>query len=177
MVRKLRYHEKKLLRKVNFIQWEPNNLNEIRMMRKYGVDRNEYTMYNKLAAEIRNLARKLTTLETEDEFRNECSALLIEKLYSIGLIQTKRLRRCNDISVSSFCRRRLPVYMIKSGMFNGPLEIAVKYVKHGHVRIGPNVISDPAFLVTRNHEDFITWTEKFRDNIDVYYDTHDDYKD
>ncbi|KPM03091.1 hypothetical protein QR98_0015210 [Sarcoptes scabiei] len=158
MVRKLRYHEKKLLRKVNFIQWEPNNLNEI-------------------PAEIRNLARKLTTLETEDEFRNECSALLIEKLYSIGLIQTKRLRRCNDISVSSFCRRRLPVYMIKSGMFNGPLEIAVKYVKHGHVRIGPNVISDPAFLVTRNHEDFITWTEKFRDNIDVYYDTHDDYKD
>lgn len=54
---------------------------------------------------------------------------------------------------------------------------SVKYVKHGHVRIGPNVISDPAFLVTRNHEDFITWTEKFRDNIDVYYDTHDDYKD
>lgn len=83
-----------------------------------------FCRYNKLAAEIRNLARKLTTLETEDEFRNECSALLIEKLYSIGLIQTKRLRRCNDISVSSFCRRRLPVYMIKSGMFNGPLEIA-----------------------------------------------------
>ncbi|KAH9415429.1 U3 small nucleolar ribonucleoprotein IMP3 [Dermatophagoides pteronyssinus] len=177
MVRKLRFHEKKLLRKVNFIQWEPNNLNELRMMRKYGVDRNEYTKYNKLAAEIRQLAEKLSTLETDDEFRNECSAQLIEKLYSIGLIHTKRLKRCKDICVSTFCRRRLPVYMIKSGMFTGPLEVAVKYVKHGHVRIGPNVIQDPAFLVTRNHQDFITWTDKFRDNIDTYNDKHDDYKD
>lgn len=124
MVRKLRFHEKKLLRKVNFIQWEPNNLNELRMMRKYGVDRNEYTKYNKLAAEIRQLAEKLSTLETDNEFRNECSAQLIEKLYSIGLIHTKRLKRCKDICVSTFCRRRLPVYMIKSGMFNGPLEVA-----------------------------------------------------
>ncbi len=45
MVRKLRFHEQKLLRKVNFIQWEPNNLNELRMMKKYGVDRNEYAKY------------------------------------------------------------------------------------------------------------------------------------
>ena len=43
MVRKLKHHEQKLLRKVNFVQWEPNNLNELRMMKKYGVTRGEYT--------------------------------------------------------------------------------------------------------------------------------------
>ena len=45
MVRKLQFHEQKLLRKVNFIQWEPNNVNEIRMMKKYGVDRSEYAKW------------------------------------------------------------------------------------------------------------------------------------
>ena len=77
-----------------------------------------------MSNEIRKLAEKLSMLETDDGFRNECSAQLIEKLYSIGLISTKRLKHCKDVCVSSFCRRRLPVYIIKSGMFNGPLEVA-----------------------------------------------------
>ena len=33
------------------------------------------------------------------------------------------------------------------------------YISHGHVRIGPEVICDPAFLVSRNLEDFITWVD------------------
>ncbi|KAI2810222.1 hypothetical protein RDWZM_002748 [Blomia tropicalis] len=177
MVRKLKFHEKKLLRKVNFIQWEPNNLNEIRMMKKYGVDREEYAKYRKVCSEIRKLAEKLSTLETDDNFRNDCTAQLLEKLYSMGIINTKRLKHCRQVSVSSFCRRRIPVFISKSGMFNGPLEVAVKYIKHGHVRVGPHVVQDPAFLVTRDQEDFITWTDKFRENIDTYNEKRDDYKD
>ena len=29
----------------------------------------------------------------------------------------------------------------------------------GHVRIGPETVTDPAFLVTRNMEDFVTWVD------------------
>lgn len=53
----------------------------------------------------------------------------------------------------------------------------MKYVKHGHVRVGPHVVYDPAFLVTRDQEDFIAWTDKFRENIDTYNEKRDDYKD
>lgn len=35
-MRKLKYHEKKLLKKVNFISWEiDNNLHEVKIMRRY----------------------------------------------------------------------------------------------------------------------------------------------
>jgi len=176
MVRKLKFHERKLLKKVDFINWDNNNLKEIALMKKFHVTREEYTKYNKMARQIKTLAFKISHLP-EDAFRLKYSSNLVEKLHSIGLITTKRLKRCNDVSVQSFCRRRLPVFIINSGMFNGKLEQAVKYVEHGHVRVGPHTVRDPAFLVTRGHEDFITWNDKIRKKIDQYNEQHDDYED
>lgn len=36
---------------------------------------------------------------------------------------------------------------------------AVKFIEQGHVRVGPNVITDPAYLITRNLEDYLTWVD------------------
>lgn len=36
---------------------------------------------------------------------------------------------------------------------------AVKLIEQGHVRIGPELVKDPALLVTRTLEDFITWVD------------------
>lgn len=36
---------------------------------------------------------------------------------------------------------------------------ATKLIEQGHVRIGPELVKDPAFLVTRTLEDFITWVD------------------
>jgi len=67
----------------------------------------------------------------------------------MGLIPTKwDLALCNEVSASSFCRRRLPVVMVRSKMC-GSVKMATKFVQQGHVRIGPEVVKDPAFLVTR----------------------------
>jgi U3 small nucleolar ribonucleoprotein protein IMP3 len=41
------------------------------------------------------------------------------------------------------------------------LKEAVTYIEQGHVRVGP----DPAFLVTRNMEDFITWVDSSKIKI------------
>ena len=45
MVRKLKYHEQKLLKKVDFINWEADqNLHEVKVMRKYHIlKREDYT--------------------------------------------------------------------------------------------------------------------------------------
>jgi len=53
-MRKLKYHEKKLLKKVDFFNWEiDNNLHELKIMRKYRIlKRENYTMYNKLSRYI-----------------------------------------------------------------------------------------------------------------------------
>jgi len=67
----------------------------------------------------------------------------------MGLIPTKwDLALCNEVTASSFCRRRLPVVMVRSKMC-GSVQMATKFVQQGHVRIGPEVVKDPAFLVTR----------------------------
>lgn len=48
MVRSLKYHEKKLLKKVDFVTWKSDNsLREVRVMRKYHLQKRED--YTKLA--------------------------------------------------------------------------------------------------------------------------------
>lgn len=34
---------------------------------------------------------------------------------------------------------------------------AVTMIEQGHIRVGPDTITDPAYMVTRNLEDFVTW--------------------
>lgn len=36
---------------------------------------------------------------------------------------------------------------------------ATKLIEQGHVRIGPELVKDPAFLVSRTLEDFVTWVD------------------
>lgn len=179
MVRKLKYHEKKLLKKVDFISWKSDrNVREVQILRKYHIQKREdYTKYNKLAGAVKSLAWKLKELDHRDSFRNEATTQLLEKLYSMGVIPTrKNLQLCDKVTTSSFCRRRLPVVMVKLRMAQH-LTDAVKFVEQGHIRVGPEVISDPAFLVTRNLEDFVTWTDtsKIRKHVLEYNEERDDF--
>ena len=50
MVRKLKYHEKKLLKKVDFISWDiDNNIHELKIMKKYMIQKREdYTKLDNL---------------------------------------------------------------------------------------------------------------------------------
>lgn len=132
--------------------------------------------YNKLAREVRELAEAIMKLP-DSQFRMKHSAELTEKLYDMGLIKTKRLKKADSVNVKSFCRRRLPVFMAQSGMFEGSVETASMYVTHGHVRVGPHIVKDPAFLVTKSQEDFLTWTESFKKKIQEYNNEVDDYED
>lgn len=119
MVRRLRFHEKKLLKKVDFISWEvDNNLHEVKILKKYYIQKREdYTKYNKLSRHVRELARKVKELDVKDPFRAEATSQLLEKLYNMGLVETKRgLELADNVNASSFCRRRLPVMMVKNHM-------------------------------------------------------------
>ena len=48
--------------------------------------------------------------------------------------------------------------MVRSKMSQS-IQAAVKFVEQGHVRVGPERVTDPAFLVPRNLEDYVTWTD------------------
>jgi U3 small nucleolar ribonucleoprotein protein IMP3 len=57
------------------------------------------------------------------------------------------------------------------------LREAVTLIEQGHVRVGPNTVKNPGFLVSRNMVDFVTWVDgsKIRRKIAAYKDEVDDY--
>ena len=77
----------------------------------------------------------------------------------MGLIPSKEsLEMASTVNASRFCRRRLPLVLVRNHMAQ-TLQSAVKFVEQGHVRVGPERVTDPAFLVSRNLEDYVTWTD------------------
>lgn len=74
------------------------------------------------------------------------------------------------------CRRRLSTVLVRL-KFAEHLKEAVTYIEQGHIRVGPDTVTDPAFLVTRNIEDFVTWVDssKIKRKVLEYNDKLDDY--
>jgi len=99
------------------------------------------------------------------------------RLYDMGVITTKKsLAQVDKLSTSSFCRRRISVVMVRLRM-SETLREAVTFIEQGHVRVGPDTVTDPAFLVTRSMEDFVTWvdTSKIKRKVLQYNDQLDDF--
>ena len=86
------------------------------------------------------------------------------------------LAQVDKLTTSSFCRRRLSVVMVRLRM-SETLREAVTFIEQGHVRVGPDTVTDPAFLVTRSMEDFVTWvdTSKIKRKVLQYNDQLDDF--
>ena len=69
-MRKLKHHEKKLLKKVDFFWQREGNIREIQVMRRYHINnREEYLEYNRVCGIITKLASKLKKLDKADKFR------------------------------------------------------------------------------------------------------------
>jgi len=139
--------------------------------------RKDYHQYNKLCGLIKKLAEKIKELDSSDKKRIEYTDILLGKLYDMGIIPLKQsLEQCAKITVSSFCRRRLAVVLVRL-KFAENLKEATTLIEQGHIRVGPQQVRDPALLVTRNMEDFITWTDhsKIKRKVLLYNDQLDDY--
>uniref|UniRef100_A0A1I7ZR58 S4 RNA-binding domain-containing protein n=1 Tax=Steinernema glaseri TaxID=37863 RepID=A0A1I7ZR58_9BILA len=181
MVRKLKFHEQKLLKKVDFVSWESDKKHHERdILKKFHIKKREhYSMYMKLAAKTHELAKKIKELKDNDPFRTEKAQQLLGRLYEMGVIQTAdTLERCEKVSASAFCRRRLAVVMCKLQMAQRPEEASDR-IEQGHVRVGVELVTDPAYLVSRAAEDNITWAKhsKIRKHIAEYNNQRDDFED
>ena len=86
-MRTLKHHEKKLLKKVNFLQWKnEHNHREIEVIRRYHLqDRDDYKKYNRLCGMVTKLVSLLKQLDPRDPARLELTDLLLDKLYDMVL--------------------------------------------------------------------------------------------
>ena len=136
-MRKLKFHEQKLLKKVDFFDWKnEKNIHEIKVLRRYHVqDREDYTRYNKICGMVTSLVCKLKLLPPDDKFRMQMTEQLLEKLFNMGLINSKHsLQLCEKLPVSSFCRRRLPI-ILQQLKFAETNKEAVAFIEQGRNRI------------------------------------------
>lgn len=130
-----------------------------------------------IGKQVQSLVSQLKELPNSDAFRDKITEQLLDKLHGMGIAEQKHsLAVAEKVSVSAFCRRRLPVVMVKLKM-SQTLKEAVTLVEQGHVRVGPQVVTDPGFLVTRSFEDYVTWVDssKIKRTIMKYNDKLDDF--
>ncbi|OTB12351.1 hypothetical protein K445DRAFT_321085 [Daldinia sp. EC12] len=181
MVRKLKHHEQRLLRKTDFITWkQDNDHRDAAVIRRYMIQKPEdYHRYNRLCGSLRQLAHRLSLLPPDNPVRRKHEELLLNKLYDMGILSSasKLSNVEHGVTVSAMARRRLPVVMTRLRMAE-TVQAATKLIEQGHVRVGVETITDPAFFVTRNLEDFVTWAvgSKIKRNIMKYRDKLDDFE-
>jgi U3 small nucleolar ribonucleoprotein protein IMP3 len=200
MVRKLKHHEQKLLRKTDFFTYKQDSNHRDKLVRRRYMIQNpeDYHKYNRLCGvslhvlrcpavnissnvqqSIRQLAHRLSLLPPENPTRRKHEELLLNKLYDMGILSSASKLSAveNNVTVSAFARRRLPVVMTRLRMAE-TVQAATKLIEQGHVRVGVDEVTDPAYLVTRNTEDFVTWAvgSKIKRNIMKYRDELDDFE-
>lgn len=113
-MRKLKFHEQKLLKKVNFYDWKVEaDKRESRVIHRYHLqNREDYSHYNRICGLITSLISKIKLLPFDDPFRIKATEQLLEKLYNMGLINSKEnIEVAEKVPVSAFCRRRLGVML------------------------------------------------------------------
>ena len=175
MVRKLKYHESRLLKKVDFITYkQDDNHRSQDVSRRYMIQKPEdYFKYNRLAGvsdeacvcsekflaeftstdpytqSIRQLAHRLSLMPPDNPVRRKHEQLLLDKLYDMGILSSaSKLSAAEHISVSAFARRRLPVVLTRLRMAE-TLKSAIQHIEQGQIRVGTEVVTDPAYLVVR----------------------------
>lgn len=156
MVRKLKHHEQRLLRKVDFTSYPSDAKHRAaEVIRRYSLGNPaDYTSYNRLCGQLRQLAHRLSLLPPESAFRRKQEDLLLEKVFDMGILSSggggkgKLSDVEHKVTVSAFCRRRLGVVMTRLRMAE-TVSSANKFIEQGHVRVGTEVVTDSAFLVTR----------------------------
>ena len=178
-MRQLKHHEKKLLKKTDFLNWKrTNNIREIKVMREFHIsDREDYTRYNKIVGQVQEMVSILRKLPSSDLDRIRMSESLLDKLHQMALVPTgKLLDECERVNVSDFCKRRLSIVLSRNKFAERPKD-AVQMIEQGHVSIGPDVVSNPSIHVTREMEDNLKWsigskikrhTMKFQNQLDDY---------
>ena len=179
MGRKLKFHEQKLLRKTNLYSWKHDDNQRVGMVvSRYGLSgSDEYNRYNRLVMKIQKFTNTLRQMPPEDKVRIDLTREFVDRVYKLGFIESPLLSECENISASSVCKRRRPVVLCQL-KFCQRVSDADRYVRQGHIRIGPDVVTNPATIVSKEQEDFIAWAHesKIRQHVAEYNEQRDDYE-
>ncbi|EGC34632.1 hypothetical protein DICPUDRAFT_34708 [Dictyostelium purpureum] len=175
-MRPLKYHEQKLLKKTNFQHYRRENQKDVVNIGKFGLKgKEEYSQYTKLVLQYKKVLNEISDLDDKDPVKQKLLNDLADKLYNMGVIDLKQPSELVKVNAASFCRRRAVVMLVKK-KFAEHLTQSFGLLSHGHIRIGPEVIQDPALIITRKSEDLLTWVNgSMKKKVQEYNGILDDY--
>eukprot|EP01070_Trichotokara_eunicae_P012118 Trichotokara_eunicae@DN8568_c0_g1_i1.p1 len=180
MVRRLKFHEAKLLKKADFYKYKNEDPYALKIIAMYKLrDREEYEQYARLAIQVRKLAEKIAKLNRGDPHRLDMTRAICRQLFEMGVIKSTNLglEAVSTVSVKKFCERRLATQLVRLEFVEN-LHDSIQYIETGHIRVGNDLIDKPAFMVPRAAEDLIAWAEgsSIKRKIRQFEDKHDDYE-
>lgn len=181
-MRKLRFHESRLLRKTNFLHYPITNDQEYKLISMYQIENRESLVkYRRIIGMVREIAHSLAAHKQNKTDTNtvidDLTRSLTTKLHSFGLIRKNSLLDAFKLRISDLCERRITT-LLKRQNFTNSIKEGVKLVEQGHIMIGNKQIISTDTLVTAGMENFIKWKDgsKHKQCIDRFNDCLDEYQ-
>lgn len=178
-MRKLKYHEQRLLRKTNFIEWQGDKtpIEQTICSKYYISDLNIFYKYSNLVKQIRLTAKNISKMKNEEK-KILYTKRLTKNLFNLGVISKPSLLQASKIGIEDFCKRRLHYIIFQLRMVQN-MKDSVRFIEQGHIVIGHQTVFDPNLLINSGMEGFIKWNDssKIKKTIDRIENEYDDYED
>ncbi len=143
------------------IPWDKIRLvQEQELLGKYGL-RNKREIWRARAVlrRYRVIARKLIGMPPNEKNR-ALEKKILEKLKREKVLsENAKLEAVLNLTVEDFLRRRLQTIVFEKGLAKTIYE-ARQLITHGHVAVAGRRIKKPSYIVKREEEDTITFTQK-----------------
>lgn len=130
---------------------------ERELVGRYGLrNKKELWKAETLARRLRHRARSLLGLPPEA--RRELAAVLVKKLYSMGIVDRPDadIDEVLSITAEDILERRLQTIVYRKGLAKTIYQ-ARQLIAHGHIAIDGRRVTSPGYLVSRDEEDLIDY--------------------
>jgi len=137
--------------------WRSDQFNlELKLMGEYGLrNKRELWRIHTMLSGYRKAARALLAAPVEERVKPERE--LLDRLYRMGLVEQDALiEDVFDLNVEDVLARRLQTLVFRLGLARTPQQ-ARQLIAHGHIAIGEQRFSSPAYLVKRGEEASINY--------------------
>ncbi len=139
--------------------WQKDRIEEERkLLREYGL-KNKRELWRATAI-LRNIRRQVRELlGRQDEMAERQKRMLLERLRRLSLADENTvLDDILSLTVRDVLERRLQTLVYRKGLAH-TIKQARQFIVHGHISVGGRKVTAPSYLVLRDEEDTITFTE------------------
>lgn len=139
--------------------WRSDRIDaEKKILKEYGLkNKQEIWKTEHFLRGYRRLARQLLALETEQAQKEKKQ--IIEKLKRYNLVgEAATLEDVLALKMTSILERRLQTLAVRKGLAN-TMGQARQFIVHGHINIGDHKVTVPSYMVKKDEENNIKFTE------------------